>query len=488
VFYGCTGLTEVTIGNSVTSIGYGAFWDCTGLTSVTIPNCVTSIGEWAFYGCTGLTSVTISNSVTSIGRCTFSGCTGLTSVTIPNSVTEIRDSAFAGCTGLKWIESQADTPPTIQSGTFSDYSVPLLAASDDYKTADNWKNFTTIAVTYTPTGTTFEVDGLKYDIISINDLTCRLYALDESVTGENVVIPETVEYKNRIFTPIEIKGVLAKSESSVKSISIPSNTTTISNGIIFCSTLENLTINVPITTSFAYASTIEELVISSIVNEISADLNTNTIGKITIEDSETALTTTPLKCKAKEVFLGRNVSGSTFKGMTSLEKVTISGKVTKIGSSVFSGCTGLEMVEFGENVTSIESGAFKDDTAIRTVVSHNETPPTTYDPFSNETYLDGVLYVPESAINDYAAAPGWKNFWEIKALDNYDAVNAVYTDTNTSFSVIDGALHIVGDEPVRVVSINGAVIYNGKGDNDINLNKGMYIVVIGNKASKIVVR
>ena len=133
-FYNCSGLTSVTIGNSVTSIGNSAFSNCSGLISiivdesnpsfssiegilynndattliycpitkktVTIPNSVTSIDYSAFYGCSGLTSVTIPNSVTSIGNYAFYGCSGLTSVTIGNSVTSIGYYAFSGCYGL----------------------------------------------------------------------------------------------------------------------------------------------------------------------------------------------------------------------------------------------------------------------------------------------------------------------------------------------------------------------------------------------------
>jgi hypothetical protein len=100
-FSSCSGLTSITIPNSVTGIGSGAFSRCSGLTSVTIGNGVTSIGASAFSECSGLTSVTIPNSVTSIGVSAFRNCTSLTSVTIGNGVTSIGGSAFYNCNGLQ---------------------------------------------------------------------------------------------------------------------------------------------------------------------------------------------------------------------------------------------------------------------------------------------------------------------------------------------------------------------------------------------------
>ena len=99
-FNGCTSLTSVTIPDSVTTIGNGAFSNCTSLTSVTIPDSVTTIGNGAFSNCTSLTSVTIPDSVTSIGYYAFSGCSSLTSVTIPNGVTMIDSGTFRGCINL----------------------------------------------------------------------------------------------------------------------------------------------------------------------------------------------------------------------------------------------------------------------------------------------------------------------------------------------------------------------------------------------------
>ena len=132
IFYKCSGLTDITIPNNVTSIGYATFAYCQGLTSVTIGNSVTSIGEYAFGKCSKLTSVTlnsntvasktytesnnmknifgkqveeyiIGNDVTSIGKYAFFGCSDLTYVVIGNRVTSIGSNAFDGCSSLRFV-------------------------------------------------------------------------------------------------------------------------------------------------------------------------------------------------------------------------------------------------------------------------------------------------------------------------------------------------------------------------------------------------
>ena len=99
-FSGCSELTSVTIPGNVTSIGGGAFSGCSSLTLINIPNSVTNLESYIFSGCSSLTDVIIPNSIMKIGDSAFDGCSGLTSVTIPDSVTKIGYEAFKNCSGL----------------------------------------------------------------------------------------------------------------------------------------------------------------------------------------------------------------------------------------------------------------------------------------------------------------------------------------------------------------------------------------------------
>lgn len=186
---GCSPLTmgEITIPNSVTTIGKRAFSDCWRLTSITVPNSVTMIRDSTFFNCLNLICITIGNSVTEIGKDAFRYCRSLTKTNytgtvadwckikfgngdansmvnshnfyindveikdleIPQGIVTIGDWAFVFCSSLTSITSYDTNPPTCGNYCWHrvETSIPLYVPEESintYQEANGWKDFTNI--------------------------------------------------------------------------------------------------------------------------------------------------------------------------------------------------------------------------------------------------------------------------------------------------------------------------------------------------------
>ena len=79
---------------------------------------VNQIGWMAFGRCTGLTSISLPNTLVDIDENAFTTCSSLTEITIPRQVTHIGPRAFSSCSSLRKITSLNPVPPTLDNSVF----------------------------------------------------------------------------------------------------------------------------------------------------------------------------------------------------------------------------------------------------------------------------------------------------------------------------------------------------------------------------------
>lgn len=107
VFAGNGNIRTLNIPSSLLGIGDYAFFKCGYLSDVTLGNGLSTIGNGAFAFCNNMRTCDLdigSRSLAVIGKEAFLGCTSLTNIRIPLSVDAIGDYCFRNCTNLRDVD------------------------------------------------------------------------------------------------------------------------------------------------------------------------------------------------------------------------------------------------------------------------------------------------------------------------------------------------------------------------------------------------
>lgn len=94
----------------VSQVAQNVFSQCSSLISISLPNTITAIGDGAFEGCSKLTSIDLSKTkTTTIGTSAFASCGNLGTIILPTTLTIIGTSAFKDDTNLRSVQNLEKT-------------------------------------------------------------------------------------------------------------------------------------------------------------------------------------------------------------------------------------------------------------------------------------------------------------------------------------------------------------------------------------------
>ena len=246
---------SLTIPDSITAIGEGAFSNVEGLKTIIIPPTVKRIeknafksnttlenviiqerngegmeyiGDNAFYGCTNLKSINLPDTITYIGSAAFGNDRSLDNVKLPNRLKKLKNCTFQGCSNLKNLELSEDLE---ELGTESLQYTALVTL----KVPQNLKTIGSGALSI---NTLLEIDTSESDYYEYKNGILYTKDLKTLVMGLS-----NITFANIETTVETINGTAFLQCSKLSTIHIPKSVKTIGNEAFRNSSLKSITVD-----------------------------------------------------------------------------------------------------------------------------------------------------------------------------------------------------------------------------------------------------
>lgn len=355
---------------------------------------------------------TISASTTD-GSMLQASCTVTVSPTMVKSITLSQQSATMAINGtlqltatvapedaaikdVEWATSDASIATVTQDGL-----VTALAAGKATITAEAIDGSGVkgrCEVTVQPNNYDFIANGVYLKVVSEENKYCVVVYRDadyNSYSGE-VVIPDSVEYKNSIYTVTGIGKYAFYLCDQLTAVTIPSTVISIGHhAFTGCVSLGSLVLPNSVKTigesAFASCNAMTSLTLSTSMTEIAE------------ETFFACNSLTSLNIPANIVTVGPRA----FCRCSALTEVTLNEGLVTLGDGAFKGCSALPSIDLPSTVANIGKSTFADCPALNDVYNQASRPQTIYETTFSQY---GTLHVLMTRKNAFATAEYWKNF------------------------------------------------------------------------------